>query len=207
MADTEPNGGQEHWARVYSTKAPDSVSWYQAEPALSLQMILRAAVPPARVIDVGGGTSFLVDRLLAMGYRPAVLDIAAEPLDAVKARLGSAAMRVEWIVADVTMFNPSGKWEVWHDRAVFHFLTDRQQRDQYRRNVLLATEIGASVIVATFGPDGPDRCSGLPTVRYDPEDLRRELGPEFELMEAAGEDHQTPGGSIQPFVYCRFRRV
>jgi hypothetical protein len=207
MGNTESDCGQEHWARVYSTKAADSVSWYQSEPTMSLEMIVRAAAPPARVIDVGGGTSFLVDRLLDMGYRPAVLDIAAEPLATVQARLGRASKNVDWLVADVTMFNPSEKWDVWHDRAVFHFLTDRQDRDQYRQNVLRATEVGASVIVATFGPDGPDRCSGLPTVRYAPEDLRRELGPAFELVEAVGEDHQTPAGSVQPFVYCRFRRV
>jgi hypothetical protein len=142
-----------------------------------------------------------------MGYRAAVLDITAEPLAAVRARLGPAAKNVDWLVADVTMFIPTKKWDVWHDRAVFHFLTDRQDREKYRRNVLRATELGASVIVATFGPGGPDRCSGLPTVRYAPEELRRELGPEFELVEEAGEDHLTPAGSVQPFVYCRFRRV
>ncbi|CAN5711023.1 class I SAM-dependent methyltransferase [soil metagenome] len=205
MLNTESNGGSEHWARVYSEKAVDSVSWYQAEPTLSLTMIVRAAAPPAQVIDVGGGTSFLVDRLLVKGYRPAVLDIAAEPLDVVKARLGSAAEDVDWLVADVTMFNPAKKWDVWHDRAVYHFLTDGQDRDRYRQSVLRATKIGSSVIVATFGPNGPARCSGLPTVRYAPEELRREF-PDLELMEAAEENHQTPGGSIQPFIYCRFRR-
>jgi hypothetical protein len=207
MVNTESNEGQARWARVYSTKAADAVSWYQAEPALSLEMIGRAADPPAGVIDVGGGTSFLVDRLLEMGYRPAVLDIAAEPLESVKTRLGAAAKNVDWFVADVTMFNPSGKWDVWHDRAVFHFLTDRQDRVKYRQNVIRATEVGGNIIIATFGPDGPDRCSGLPTVRYAPADLHRELGPQFELVEAAEEDHQTPGGSIQSFIYCRFQRV
>jgi hypothetical protein len=207
MDNTESGRGQGHWARVYSTKAADSVSWYQAEPTLSLEMIVRAAAPPAHVIDVGGGASVLVDRLLEKGYRLAVLDIAAEPLGIAKTRLGPAAEDVDWLVADVTMFNPSRKWDVWHDRAVFHFLTDGQDRDRYRQSVLRATEMGASVIVATFGPDGPDQCSGLPTVRYAPEDLRRELGPEFELVETAREDHQTPRGSVQPFIYCRFRRV
>jgi hypothetical protein len=202
----ESTGGREHWARVYSTKAADSVSWYQAEPALSLEMIARAAAPPARVIDVGGGASYLVDRLLEKGYRPAVLDIAAEPLDAVKARLGPEAKRVEWLVEDVTRFNPADTWDVWHDRAVFHFLTNSQDRDRYRQSVLRATRIGSSVIVATFGPDGPDRCSGLPTVRYAPEELHRELGSEFELVETAEENHATPGGSTQPFIYCRFLR-
>jgi hypothetical protein len=203
----ESKGGPEHWAHVYISKAPNSVSWYQADPALSLEMIARSASPPARVIDVGGGASYLVDRLLEKGYRPAVLDIAVEPLDAVKNRLGSAATHVEWLVADVTKFNPSDKWDVWHDRAVFHFLTDGQDRDRYRQSLLRATEIGSSVIVATFGPDGPDRCSGLPTVRYAPEDLHREMGSAFELVETTMENHPTPGGSIQPFVYCRFRRL
>lgn len=203
----ESNGGSDHWARVYSSKAVDAVSWYQAEPGLSLEMIVHSAAPPARVIDVGGGTSYLVDRLLEKGYRPAVLDIAAEPLDVVKSRLGSAAKHADWLVADVTMFNPSKTWDVWHDRAVFHFLTDGQGRDRYRESMLRSTEVGSSVIVATFGPDGPDRCSGLPTVRYTPEELRRELGPEFELVETVKENHQTPGGSTQSFIYCRFRRV
>jgi hypothetical protein len=207
MVNTDSSGGQGHWARVYSTQAAESVSWYQAEPTLSLEMIVRAAVPPAHVIDVGGGTSILVDRLLEKGYRLAVLDIAAEPLGVVRTRLGPAAEDVDWLVADVTVFNPSRKWDVWHDRAVFHFLTDAQDRERYRQSVLRATGMGASVIVATFGPDGPDQCSGLPTVRYAPEDLRREFGPEFELVETAREDHQTPRGSIQPFIYCRFRRV
>jgi hypothetical protein len=208
MGNTQPNaGGREHWAGVYSAKAADSVSWYQAEPALSLELIERAAAAPARVIDVGGGTSFLVDRLLEKGYRPAVLDIAAEPLEVVKARLGSAAKDVDWFVADVTTFNPSTTWDVWHDRAVFHFLTDGQDRSRYRQSLLRATEPGSGVIVATFGPDGPDRCSGLPTVRYAPEDLLREFGAGFELVEAATEEHQTPGGNTQAFSYCRFRRV
>jgi hypothetical protein len=207
MVNTDSNGGQEHWARIYATKAIGSVSWYQAEPTLSLDMIARAAAPPARVIDVGGGTSFLVDRLLEKGYQPAVLDIAAEPLDVVKSRLGPAAKEVDWLVADVTMFHPSKKWDVWHDRAVFHFLMEGQDRDRYRKSVLRATVIGSSVIVATFGPHGPVRCSGLPTVRYSPEELRLELGPGFELVETAKEDHQTPGGSTQSFIYCRFRRV
>jgi hypothetical protein len=207
MVNTDSNGGQEHWARVYATKAVGSVSWYQAEPALSLDMIARAAAPPARVIDVGGGTSFLVDRLLERGYQPAVLDIAAEPLDVVRKRLGPAAKEVDWFVADVTTFHSSRKWDVWHDRAVFHFLTDGQDRARYRKAVLRATEIGSSVIVATFGPDGPVRCSGLPTVRYGPEELRQELGPGFELVETANENHETPGGSTQSFIYCRFRRA
>jgi hypothetical protein len=200
-------GSAEHWAGVYSSKAVDSVSWYQAEPKLSLEMIARSAAPPARVIDVGGGASYLVDRLLDKGYAATVLDIAVEPLELVKSRLGKAASEVEWIEADVTTFDPTDKWDVWHDRAVFHFLRDRRDRELYRRTLIQATEIGSGVIVATFGPEGPDRCSGLPTVRYAPEKLHRELGPKFELMETAAEHHETPGGATQSFIYCRFRRL
>jgi hypothetical protein len=203
----ETVGTAEYWAGVYSSKAADSVSWYQAEPELSLEMIARSAAPPARVIDVGGGASYLVDRLLEHGYATAVLDIAAEPLELVKARLGKAARHVDWIVADVTTFNPSDEWDVWHDRAVFHFLTGSRDRSRYRQTLMQATKIGSSVIVATFGPAGPDRCSGLPTVRYTPEELHRELGQEFELTETAAEEHETPGGGIQSFIYCRFRRI
>jgi hypothetical protein len=207
MQNTESSGGPEHWARVYSSKAADSVSWYQAEPTVSLDMIVRAAAPPARVIDVGGGTSCLVDRLLAKGYRPAVLDIAAEPLTVVKNRLGSAAKDVDWLVADVTAYAPAGTWDVWHDRAVFHFLTEDRDRRRYRETLIRATTIGANVIVATFAHRGPDRCSGLPTVRYSPEELHQELGARFELVETVPEDHMTPGGRVQPFIYCRFRRI
>jgi hypothetical protein len=201
-----PDGGREHWARVYTTRAADSVSWHQAEPAVSMGMIVRATRPPARVIDVGAGTSFLVDRLLEEGYQPTLLDIAAEPLDVVRDRLGPVAKDVDWLVADITTFHPDGIWDVWHDRAVFHFLTNAQDRDRYRQRLLQATTVGSSVIVATFGPHGPDRCSGLPTVRYAPEELHQELGSEFELKETAVECHVTPGGATQGFIYCRFRR-
>jgi hypothetical protein len=202
----ETIGRAEHWAGVYSSKAAESVSWYQAEPKLSLEMIARSAPPPARVIDVGGGASYLVDRLVQSGYAATVLDIAAEPLELVKARLGKAASDVAWVVADVTTFNPSSKWDVWHDRAVFHFLTGSRDRALYRQALIQATRIGSSVIIATFGPEGPDRCSGLPTVRYAPDELHRELGKEFGLVETAAEEHETPAGGMQSFIYCRFSR-
>lgn len=195
-----------HWARVYSTRAETSVSWYQDEPRVSLAMIARACSPPARIIDVGGGTSYLAERLLVQGYRVGVLDISDEPLKVVRKRLGDAAAEVECFVADATAFVSPHPWDVWHDRAVFHFLTDARDRRKYRKAILAATAPGSQLIIATFGPEGPEQCSGLPTMRYSPADLHRELGPLFELLETEWEDHHTPGGKVQQFVYTRFGR-
>lgn len=207
MSGAEQQGMQDHWSGVYSTKAADSVSWFQDEPTLSLELIRQSCAPPARVIDVGGGASFLVDRLLAEGYTPAVLDISSEPLQLVQARLGAAAARVGWIVADVTKYVAPEPWDVWHDRAVFHFLTEAQDRAAYREAVLGSTGAGSTVIIATFGPEGPTRCSGLPTMRYAPAQLAAELGAGFELREHRLELHHTPSGAAQQFVYCRFVRT
>jgi SAM-dependent methyltransferase len=195
-----------HWAHVYSSNAETSVSWYQAEPRVSIEMIGRAASPPARVIDVGGGTSHLVDFLAERGYRAGVLDISDRPLEIVRRRLGGAAAQVEWFVADATEFVSPHRWDVWHDRAVFHFLIDARDRRKYREALLAATASGSQVIIATFGPGGPERCSGLPTMKYSPDELQRELGQEFELVDTEWEDHKTPGGKIQQFVYGRFER-
>jgi SAM-dependent methyltransferase len=204
---TDQQRMQEHWTQVYSTKDVETVSWHQAEPKLSLEMIASSADPPARVLDVGGGTSFLVDELLKRGYRPGVLDISDVPLALVRSRLGPAATGVEWLVGDIREFALGHSWDVWHDRAVFHFLTEADDRLQYRQRLLEATMPGSGVVIATFAPDGPEKCSGLPTVRYSPENLSRELGMEFELLEAVEERHRTPTGNEQPFVYCRFRRT
>ena len=191
---------------MYTTRASDSVSWYQSVPALSMDLIARAHGPPARVLDVGGGASLLVDHLLRAGYTPGVLDIAPEPLHLVALRLGAAAGRVRFIVADVTQYVAAEPWDVWHDRAVFHFLTTPEDRAAYRATVLASTRPGGSVIVATFGPDGPQRCSGLPTMRYGPNQLAAELGPGLALREHVMELHHTPSGAEQQFVYCRFAR-
>lgn len=199
-----PDAG--HWAGVYASRSPDSVSWFQPEPALSLSLIRAACEPPARVLDVGGGASFLVDRLLEAGYTPGVLDIAGEPLAIVRKRLGADASRVTWIVEDVTRFAAPEPWDVWHDRAVFHFLNEPRDREAYRRALLAGTRPGSTVIIATFGPEGPLRCSGLPTMRYTPERLAAELGAELELKDHVIELHRTPAGAEQQFVYCRFAR-
>ncbi|MDZ7809552.1 MAG: class I SAM-dependent methyltransferase [Arhodomonas sp.] len=159
------------------------------------------------MIDVGGGASRLVDCLLEAGYEAVtVLDIAAGALEAARQRLGTAADAVQWLEADVTTATlPEKAWALWHDRAVFHFLTDAADRAAYLENLARGLRPGGQVIVATFAEDGPDRCSGLPVVRYSPESLERTLGAAFRLEHHELEDHYTPGGALQRFLYCRFR--
>jgi hypothetical protein len=197
---------QEHWSRVYSAKPTESVSWFQEHPAISLEMIARSCEPPATVLDVGAGAAHLVDRLIERGYRPGALDIVPEPLEQVQKRLGDRSSEIEWFITDVTRFDSPHPWDVWHDRAVFHFLTRPEEREMYRSVLRASTRSGSTVIVATFGMNGPDRCSGLPTVRYSPESLSEELGHDYDLVETAFETHQTPSGVAQEFVFCRFER-
>lgn len=206
MTGPERKSDEGHWSTVHSTRPADSVSWYQAEPALSLRLVRAGAEPPARVLDVGGGASLLVDHLLVAGYRPGVLDISDAPLELVRRRLGPAASQVSWVVADVREFATPEPWDVWHDRAVFHFLTAPEDREAYRRALITGTRRGSTVILATFGPEGPTRCSGLPVERYSPGRLAEVMGAAFQLVEIAWEMHTTPAGGRQQFVYCRFTR-
>lgn len=197
-----------HWQNVYATKGEAEVSWFQASPAISLEMI-RAASPDrvAAIIDIGGGASRLVDALLQDGYRNvAVLDLSANALDAAKVRIGGAASTVDWIVADATTCRPAKTWDVWHDRAAFHFLTDPLDRAAYVERLRSAVARGGHVIIATFAPDGPEKCSGLPVQRHDSASLSAELGPEFDLVETRSETHRTPWHSTQAFQFSRFRR-
>jgi SAM-dependent methyltransferase len=197
-----------HWENVYSTKAPDAVSWFQQHAEQSLRLIQETEVPTsAAIIDVGGGASTLVDDLLAKGFTHLiVLDLSAAALKAAQHRLGSRASLVNWVEADITKaMLPKHGYDVWHDRAAFHFLTDRSDRQAYVQAVLNAVKPGGHVIVATFGPEGPNKCSGLDVVRYDPEALHREFGSEFRLVKHAMELHQTPIGSTQQFTYCYFK--
>ncbi|QQN64706.1 class I SAM-dependent methyltransferase [Bradyrhizobium diazoefficiens] len=197
-----------HWQNVYATKGEAEVSWFQNSPTISLEMI-RAANPDrnAAIIDIGGGASRVVDALLQDGYRDlAVLDLSANALDVVKRRIGTAASTVDWIVADVTTWQPAKTYDVWHDRAAFHFLTDPWDRAAYVERLRSAIAAGGHVIIATFAPDGPEKCSGLPVRRHDSASLSGELGPEFELVEARSEMHQTPWHSTQAFQFSRFRR-
>jgi 2-polyprenyl-3-methyl-5-hydroxy-6-metoxy-1,4-benzoquinol methylase len=194
-----------HWDKVYRTKRPNEVSWYRPHLEVSLQLIEDAA--PNRnpyIIDVGGGESTLVDDLLTRGYRNlSILDVSLTALDVAKERLGDRADMVNWLRGDVTTFAfTRHQYDVWHDRAVFHFLTESKERAAYVRQVAHAVKPGGHVIVATFGPKGPTKCSGLDVVRYDPSALHDEFGPSFQLVKHLTELHQTPAGSIQQFTYC-----
>ena len=204
-----PPDGKEHWTRVYEEKAPTSVSWYQPTPEPSLSALKRLGASVASsLIDVGGGASNLVDALLEQGWQDVtVLDIAAPALEAAKARLGPLADKVHWEVADITKWHPDHTYYVWHDRAVFHFLTEPKQRDAYRRALLAGLAPGGLVIMATFALDGPERCSGLPVKRYDAEGLAEEMSDTLRLIEGWREEHVTPWGATQSFNWCAFRRV
>jgi SAM-dependent methyltransferase len=199
---------QNHWEKIYTEKAPTAVSWYRPHLETSLKLIGRvAADPSSSIIDVGGGESTLVDDLLARGYEDiTVLDISRSAIDANKKRLGDASDRVHWLVADITQGDlPPSRYDVWHDRAVFHFLTTPDGRVAYVRQVARAVKNGGHVIVSTFGPEGPTKCSGLAVVRYDAESLHREFGVHFRLLGSSKELHQTPFGTTQQFLYCYCR--
>lgn len=199
---------QEHWDRVYTTEPADAVSWYQPTPGPSLRVLddLQVSVT-ASLIDIGGGASHLVDNLLGRGWSDlTVLDIAPSALEVAKGRLEPAAGRVRWLVADVTAWLPDRIHDIWHDRAVFHFLTDPEQRAAYRLALEAGTGPGSLVIMATFATDGPERCSGLLVRRYDAAMLAAELGPTFALEREWREEHRTPGGKGQAFQWCVLRR-
>lgn len=198
----------QHWNTVYATKPADTVGWYQTVPQFSLDLIGRAAVPPgAAIIDIGGGASVLADHLLQAGYSDvSVLDIAGTALAASRARLGADAARIHWIVTDITAWQPERRYDLWHDRAVFHFLTAEADRDAYLAAMRAGTRAGSQIVIATFAPDGPERCSGLPVQRYAPQDLAAVLGEDFVLAETIREEHRTPGGNLQHFQFSRFSR-
>jgi SAM-dependent methyltransferase len=196
---------QQHWEHVYRTKRPTEVSWYAPHLETSLRLIEDAAPDrDAAIIDVGGGEATLIDDLLDRGYRHvSILDVSATALDVAKDRLGERAAGVEWLSGDVLAFPiPRHKYDVWHDRAVFHFLTDPDHRAAYVRQVAHAVKPGGHVIVATFGPEGPTKCSGLDVVRYGPDALHDEFGPAFRLVRHETELHRTPADAIQQFTYC-----
>lgn len=197
-----------HWEAIYRSKAPTDVSWYQPEARHSLELIRRVAPGlDEPVVDVGGGASTLVDGLLGAGYRDVtVLDLATAALTGAQERLGEREAQVRWIVADVLNAPlPRASCAVWHDRAVFHFLTDPRDRARYVAQAQRIVRPGGHVIVASFGPEGPSRCSGLEVVRYSPEGLHAEFGSTFRLLGSTKEDHRTPAGSVQAFVYCLCR--
>ncbi len=196
---------QPHWEHIYTTKAPGQASWFRPHLKTSLSLIERAAADrSARIIDVGAGESTLVDDLLRSGYaRLTVLDISPTAFDVTKARLSRLADGVEWLVADVTQAEfPAHFYDVWHDRAVFHFLTSAADRAAYVQRVALSVKPGGHVIIGTFGPEGPVKCSGLDVQRYDAGSLHGEFGSRFRLIDSLKEMHQTPFGTLQQFLYC-----
>lgn len=202
--------GEKHWETVYSKRSPDEVSWYRPHLERSLAFLRRSGLPSeARIVDVGGGASTLVDDLLGQGYQNvAVIDLAAAALNAARERLGDRATQVDWIVGDVTTpLLPDHSVDFWHDRAVFHFLTEEHQRAAYLAQVLRCVKPGGHVLVATFGLDGPERCSGLPVARYDASGIHAVFGDVFDKMGEDAELHETPAGSVQSFVYCFCRRL
>jgi SAM-dependent methyltransferase len=200
---------EEHWIRVYGDKHATEVSWYAPHLVRSLTMIEAVADAGSRIIDVGGGASTLVDDLLDRGHTEvSVLDLSSSALAVAQERLGDRAARVGWIAGDVTRTRlPEGGFDLWHDRAVFHFLTEPEDRRAYVELASTSLEVGGHVVLATFAEDGPVRCSGLEVVRYSAERLDRELGPGFRLRQAVHESHHTPSGAEQQFIYCRFERV
>ncbi len=198
----------DHWAAVWEQREPTEVSWFQPEAGLSLQLITEALPDrKASVVDVGGGASVLVDALLAAGYGDlTVVDLAEAALLRTRARLGTTADLVAWVVSDVTTWRPERCFDLWHDRAVFHFLTDPADRAAYLANVAAAVAPGGHLVIATFADDGPEQCSGLPVCRYSVADLATEFAPIATLVTSAQEWHDTPSGGRQHFSYAVLRR-
>ncbi len=199
---------ENHWNQVYQTKAPDDVSWFQTRPSTSLRLIEATGIGEDQgIIDVGGGASMLVDSLLDEGFtKLAVMDISATALKQVKQRLGAKAANVTWFESDVTEFNATQRFVLWHDRATFHFLTAKLDRQKYVESLKDTLTSDGHVIIATFAIDGPSKCSGLDVARYDASAIRAELGDEFQLLEQADETHVTPWATKQKFTYFRFKR-
>jgi SAM-dependent methyltransferase len=199
---------QGHWSDLYRTRAVDEVSWYQPVPTVSLELIAEAGVHDgSAIIDVGGGASSLPEDLLRRGYRDlTVLDVAGPAIAAARRRLGDRADQVRWIEADLLQWRPDRRYDLWHDRAVFHFLTDQAERERYLQTLRAALAPTGAVVIGTFAADGPDHCSGLPTSRYDPDQLAARF-PGFDLVTSRREQHHTPAGVRQPFTWTLLRRV
>ncbi|MBL4928538.1 class I SAM-dependent methyltransferase [Fuscibacter oryzae] len=197
---------QAHWNDIYRRKADDTLSWYQDSPVISLELALLAGLTPeTSVIDIGGGTSRLAAELIARGLRDiTVLDLSPVALEVARNRLEGAADTVHWIAADITQWAVPRRFDLWHDRAVFHFLTEATNRAAYLERLHDAVPSGGHAIIATFAPDGPDRCSGLPVIRYDPTSLARQVGGRFTLIAHRAQKHQTPGGNTQSFQFSLF---
>jgi SAM-dependent methyltransferase len=201
-------GRRAHWQNVYTTKSEREVSWFQENPAPSLELIALAGLSEgASIIDIGGGASRVVDALVERNSGEiTVLDLSTAALDVARQRLGDKAAAVKWVAADITTWEPAQTYDVWHDRAAFHFLTDPADQSAYLDRLRKAVRRGGHVIIGTFALDGPEKCSGLPIVRYDAKSLSAMLGPDFKLIDARRHDHATPWGALQRFQFSTFRR-
>jgi SAM-dependent methyltransferase len=198
----------DHWDEVWGTRAAEDVSWYEEEPTVSVRLVTAVTDPTDSIIDVGAGASRLVDHLLAAGYRDlTVVDVAAGALDQTRARLGPDADLVEWVVGDVTTLELGRRFDLWHDRAVLHFLVERSDLRRYLEVLRRSLNVGGHVVLATFGPQGPESCSGLPVRRYDAEAMQQTLGDDFEPLEFVEASHTTPTEQHQAFLYGLFRRT
>jgi len=201
---------KDHWEQVYSTKPTEKLGWYETHLQLSLYWIKKLCLAAdAPIIDVGAGKSTLIDDLLRAGYQSiTVLDISEKALCSVKARLGKDAERVTWLNGDITSIDlPTNHYELWHDRAVFHFLTMPEQRRKYRDTLQESLKPDGQLIIGTFALEAPPKCSGLPVQRYSPEQLENTLGPEFVLRHHEKELHITPGGVEQMYLFCHFQKI
>ena len=200
--------GATHWDAVWERRAPDDVTWFQPHPATSLRLITQVSGFDSGILDVGGGASRLVDHLLDAGYTDVtVLDIAAGGLAAAQQRLGSSAARVKWLVGDVGSVTFDRTFDVWHDRAVFHFLVEPDHRSRYLASLHRALPVDGHLVLATFGPEGPEQCSGLPVRRYGVDSMRETIGDDFDLLAHELEQHVAPSGITQQFLYALFRRA
>ena len=196
-----------HWETVYRTKRESEVSWHQDEPTLSIELVCEFAPPAGRIVDVGGGSSVLAGRLTALGFDVTLVDVSASAIERAKTRIGDLSRRVRWIVADITKIEDLGEFDLWHDRAVFHFLTSEADRRRYAALAERSVRSGGHIVIGTFALDGPDKCSGLPVERYDGPKLIAALGPAFTLVRSFHDTHVTPWGKPQPFFFAAMRRV
>lgn len=207
--DSLKRNQKQHWDSIYKKNKPDELSWYQDYPQLSLKLIGKTGVGlDAEIIDIGGGTSKLIGILVDQGFRKlTVLDISSESIEKAKSQFGDKSKQITWIEEDITSFNPPHSFDIWHDRAVFHFLTNINDRKKYIESVIRAVNSGGHMIISTFGLEGPPKCSGIKVVRYSAESLSEEFGNNFRLVESFSEVHDTPSKVQQNFIYCRFKKI
>ncbi|HVY75324.1 MAG TPA: class I SAM-dependent methyltransferase [Puia sp.] len=200
---------KQHWDHIYQTRPLEAVSWYEPTPEISLRFIGQLNLSPkAKIIDIGGGDSLLVDHLMDLGYEDlTVLDISAAAIERAKKRLGEKAIKVKWIVADITRFRPTEQYDLWHDRAAFHFLTDEPDISKYLEAAVVALKPTGVLVIGTFSEQGPQKCSGLMVKQYSEQTMTQRLKEYFEKIRCVGVDHRTPAGAVQDFVFCSFRRI